>query len=59
MIATLGEVAYEAYCASVGWVSVRGEQLPAYADQDERIRDAWETAAGAVRSAVLRGQEAM
>ena len=44
-----GQVAYEAYCASTGWKSaVSGAQLPAWGDQSEAIRDAWEAAGRAV-----------
>lgn len=52
----LGQVAYEAYCDSVGWHSVHGDVLPAYADQSPTIRSAWEAAAQAVAS-VLLGEE--
>lgn len=45
---TPGEIAYEAYCVAVGGVSVRGERLPTYAEQQPRIRDAWDAAAAAV-----------
>lgn len=45
-----GQVAYEAYCKSTGGVSaVSGETLPAWGDQSEEIRNAWEAAAAAAR----------
>ncbi len=49
--ATPGEIAYTAYAKSVGWVSVRGEQLPAWPRLDWRVRDAWSKAAQAVHAA--------
>ncbi len=45
-----GEIAYNAYCESVGGVSkFTGEKLPAFADQDADIRRAWHAAAVAVK----------
>lgn len=50
-----GRIAYAAYCESVGGVSkFTGEKLPAYADQDDEIQAAWETAASAVRQDTIR-----
>lgn len=44
------EIAYNAYCAATGGVSlVSGDRLPAFADLKESIRDAWWAAAHAVR----------
>jgi hypothetical protein len=45
---SLGEVAYNAYGESVGWVSSFTQQrLPMFEDQDSRIKAAWEAAANA------------
>lgn len=46
-----GQVAYEAYVVSVGGRSVKGDRLPAWADQTKRIQGAWITAAQAVLQA--------
>ena len=48
----LGEAAYLAYCASVGWKSFTGDKLPLWRGQQERLREAWTRAAAAVRAAV-------
>jgi hypothetical protein len=45
---TLGQIAYEAYCAARNWKSIRGEPLPQYLAQEKGIVDAWEKAAAAV-----------
>jgi hypothetical protein len=45
---SLGELAYAAYCEAVGYKSVRGDTLPGWADQDERLQEAWDAAAEAV-----------
>ncbi len=45
---SLGEVAYNAYCESVGYKSVRGDTLPVWQDQTEYLREAWEHAGEAV-----------
>jgi hypothetical protein len=44
----LGKIAYEAYCKSRGWKSVRGEPLPQFEAQEERLQVAWQEAAEAV-----------
>lgn len=49
---SLGEIAYNAYCQSRSWVSVRGEKLPPFRDQCMELRKAWEDAARAVASEV-------
>jgi hypothetical protein len=52
----LGRVAYEAYSASVGGKSVRGEALPTWDDQVEDNRDvaaAWCAAGQAVLTATF------
>jgi hypothetical protein len=43
-----GQVAYEAYFEQVGGFSVNAEALPAWHDQREHLRNAWEAAAAAV-----------
>ena len=50
--ADLGEAAYIAWCASVGWKDTIGEKLPPWRGQQERLREAWTRAAAAVRAAV-------
>jgi hypothetical protein len=45
---SLGEVAYEAYAQAVGYKSVKGDMLPLWADQEERLQEAWDAAAEAV-----------
>lgn len=50
---TLGQVAYEAYCDSTGWKSaVSGAQLPAWDDQADKIKAAWEAAGDAIAEQV-------
>jgi len=44
----IGQVAYEGYVASCGGKSIRGEDLPSWADQDAAIRGHWRAAADAV-----------
>lgn len=50
---TLGRIAYDAYCKAVGGLSVRGDKLPAYADQCGHVSAAWERAALAVSAATV------
>jgi hypothetical protein len=45
---SLGELAYNAYAESVGYKSVRGDTLPIWEDQSERLQEAWESAGEAV-----------
>jgi hypothetical protein len=45
---THGEIAYNAYCASRDWKSVRGEPLPTFDKQSEDLKIAWQKAAEAV-----------
>ena len=47
------QIAYEAYGDYVGWVSYNNEHMPTWQNLPQRIRDAWESAALAVRKAVL------
>lgn len=42
------KAAYDAYCESRGWVSVRGDALPQFEAQSPELRDAWSEAAAAV-----------
>lgn len=41
------KIAYDAYCESRGWVSVRGDALPQFEAQSPELQGAWETAANA------------
>lgn len=54
---TLGEIAYNAYCAERGWTSVRGEQLPDFNKQTPDLKQAWEVGAKAVEVEVKRLME--
>ena len=46
---SIGQVAYEAYCAHTGWRSlVSGAELPQWSALTDPIRLAWEAAAAAV-----------
>lgn len=48
---SLGQYAYEAYCETVDWKSIRGEQLPTWDEQVEKnkkIAYAWHNAAKAI-----------
>lgn len=45
---TLGKIAYEAYCKSREWKSVRGEPLPQFEAQSSELQLAWCQAAEAV-----------
>ena len=42
------KVAYDAYCESRGWVSVRGDALPQFEAQSPELQEAWASAARAV-----------
>jgi hypothetical protein len=47
----LGQIAYEAYCETTNWKSIRGDDLPSWEEQLERnpnIAQAWNNAAQAV-----------
>ena len=47
---TLGQIAYESYCANTDWKSlVSGENLPAWTNLSQSIKEAWEAAAEGVR----------
>ena len=48
-----GQIAYEAYVKNCGGKSVRGDDLPSWADQAEAIRAHWVAAAQAVVKAVV------
>ncbi len=45
---TLGEIAYNAYCKSRDWKSVRGETLPQFNQQSPELKAAWDEAGKAV-----------
>lgn len=46
---TIGQIGYEAYCASTGWKSlVSGQPLPQWEKVAERIQSAWEAAGTAI-----------
>lgn len=49
----MGQIAYEAYVQHCGGKSIRGEDLPVWAEQDAAIQAHWEAAAQAVVSAVV------
>lgn len=49
-----GRVAYEAYLASCGGVSIRGEPLPDWDHQDDLIRGHWQAAGLAVVDLIQR-----
>ena len=48
MAIDIGQVAYEGYFASCEGKSIRGEDLPSWADQDPAIRAHWRASADAV-----------
>lgn len=51
MSPTLGEIAYNAYCEAVGWVSFKGDPLPHFNQmrtENPKIASAWEKAGDAV-----------
>lgn len=48
----LGRVAYEAYGESVGWITFSGQKMPSWADQNDRLKQAWNSAARAVEQRV-------
>lgn len=51
---SLGELAYNAYCASTNWKSVyTGADLPAYDQQRPEVITAWEAAGQAVAVTLL------
>lgn len=47
----LAKVAYDAYCQSRNWKSVRGEPLPQFDQQHIELQTAWMAAAAAVMEA--------
>ncbi len=48
----LGEIAYNAYCKSCKWLSIRGEPLPHWEQQQEALRVHWVKAALAVSDSI-------
>lgn len=55
MASELGRVAYEAYGESVGWTTFSGTPMPTWEEQNERLKQAWNSAALAVERKVLEG----
>lgn len=50
-----GQVAYEAYCESAGWMSKHtGSQLPQWSDVDDDVKVHWEESATAVVLSYLK-----
>ncbi len=49
-----GEIAYNAYCENRKWVSVRGDKLPEFENQSPELKAAWEAAALAVATQVMK-----
>jgi hypothetical protein len=49
-----GQIAYEAYVADCGGVSVHGEPLPNWDDQAPAVRSHWEVAGRAVIDALVK-----
>lgn len=45
---TYAKAAYDAYCESRDWKSVKGELLPQFEQQTQELKDAWWEAANAV-----------
>jgi len=43
-----GAIAYNTYCDSVNWKSIKGDNLPKYHEQSAEIKLAWERAGIAV-----------
>lgn len=43
-----GKVAYNAYCSTRSWKSVRGDPLPTFSEQSLELQDAWNIAAKSV-----------
>ena len=50
----LGRVAYEAYGESVGWTTFQGDPMPAWEEQNDRLKQAWKSAARAVERRVRK-----
>lgn len=51
----LGRVAYEAYGESVGWITFSGTAMPTWEEQNEKLKQAWNSAASAVEARVHKG----
>lgn len=54
-MSSFGRIAYDAYCASRNWKSIRGAPLPPFDQQTPELQEAWEAAGLAVASAVGPG----
>jgi len=50
----LGRVAYEAYGESVGWTTFSGGPMPSWEEQNDRLKQAWNSAARAVEQRVRK-----
>lgn len=48
MVQGLGKVAYEAYGESVDWTTFSGQKMPTWDEQNDRLKQAWNSAAEAV-----------
>lgn len=50
---SLGQIAFEAYCGSVGNKTYDNKPIPKWGDLPEQIKQAWEDAAKAVEIEVI------
>ncbi len=50
----LGSLAYRSYGQQVGWKTFTGTPMPSWAEQNEKLKEAWNTAAQAVADKVQR-----
>lgn len=57
MTSELGRVAYEAYGETVGWTTFSGTRMPSWEEQNERLKQAWNSAALAVERKVLEDRQ--
>lgn len=53
MAVELGRINYEAYGDSVGWTTFSGQKMPAWEEQNDRLKQAWNAGAEAVAQAVV------
>jgi hypothetical protein len=44
----IGQIAYEAYCEEIGWLSIKGEKLPKWDKVKKHVQIGWYKAAVAV-----------
>ena len=52
MAIELGRVNYEAYGDSVGWTTFSGQKMPAWEEQNDKLKQAWNAGAKAVARVV-------